>query len=319
MGRNVRLPSCARVVAIWIALLASAILATACSGCDEEPGEIGHFEKVWGKVGLSDGRLQRPRAMTIDQDDQIYIVDLTARIQVFDTQGNFVRGWKTPESKNGRPTGLSIDRDGRLMVADTHYNRVLIYSPEGELVRTLGGKKGYGPGEFDLVADAVQDSEGNYYISEYGENDRIQKLSPDGRFICQWGGHGSEPGQFARPQCLAVDESDRIWVADECNHRIQVFDRDGKLLQVLGSEGSGPGEFRYPSGLVLGPEQTVYVAERGNDRVQKLTREGRSLGWWGTHGRGPGQLFDPWALVRDRRGRIHVLDTNNHRVQIVSM
>lgn len=295
------------------------LFALLLSGCDEEPGTIGRLENTWGQVGISDGRLQKPRAMAIDGEDRLYIVDLTARIQVFDREGNFLHGWQTPEHKTGCPTGITVAADGRVFVPDTHYYRVLVYSPQGQLLQTLGGAEGDKPGEFGLVTDVVQDSEGNYYISEYGEYDRVQKFTADGQFVLQWGGHGSEPGQFARPQSLALDEDENLWVADACNHRIQVFDRQGRLLRVLGEQGSGLGQFHYPYGIVLGPDQTLYVAEYGNHRVQKLTREGQSLGWWGTYGRMPGELYNPWTLVRDSRGRIHVLDTNNHRVQTVRM
>ncbi len=300
-------------------LLFAALLAILPAGCGSDPDSIGRLEKVWGQLGIVEGRLQKPRAMAIDARDQLYIVDWTARIQVFDAEGNYLRGWQTPEHVNGRPTGISIDRDGRVLVADTHYYRVLIYSPDGALLRTIGGTKGEQPGQFGFVTDVAQDSHGDYYVSEYGEYDRVQKFTRDGQFILQWGGHGSEPGRFSRPQSLAVDEQDRIWVTDACNHRIQVFDREGSRLFHWGSQGALPGELYYPYGLVLGPDQTVYVAEYGNHRVQKFARDGRPLGCWGTHGRQPGQLYNPWAVVRDSRGRIHVLDTNNHRVQTVRM
>ena len=299
------------------ALLAA--LALAAPGCWGDPISIGRLDVIWGKGGFSEGRLQKPRAMAIDRNDQIYVVDMTARIQVFDTEGKFLRAWQTPASKAGKPTGLSVDRSGRLLVADTHYYRLLIYSPEGKLVQTIGGTNGQKPGEFGLVTDAVQDSQGNYYIGEYGDFDRIQKFTRDGEFLLQWGGHGSEPGQFARPQSLAIDEDDRIWVVDACNHRIQIFDTEGKLLKTWGTRGGAPGELYYPYDLVLAPDRVVYVCEFGNHRVQKFTREGRSLGCWGTHGRGPGELHNPWALVRDSQGRIHVLDTYNHRIQRVKM
>src|SRR5690606_36152225 len=113
-----------------------------------------------------------------------------------------------------------------------HYFRTLVYTPDGELLeeKTIGGVCGPGPGEFGFVTDAVEDSQGNIYIAEYGEYDRIQKFSSGGEFLVQWGSHGSEPGQFLRPQNLAIDEQDRIWVADACNHRIQVFDPQGNLV-----------------------------------------------------------------------------------------
>jgi DNA-binding beta-propeller fold protein YncE len=288
------------------------------SGCDEDDSQ-GRLVEVWGRRGLMDGRFQKPRAMAIDARDQIYVVDMSARIQVFDSQGVFLRRWSTPIHTAGRPTGLSVGHDGNLLVADTHYYRVLVYSPDGQLLRTVGGQKGEAPGDFGLVTDVVQDSQHNFYVAEYGEFDRIQKFSPDWQFVRQWGGHGSEPGQFVRPQNMTVDEQDRIWVADACNHRIQVFDTEGKLLFLWGEEGTAPGKLYYPYDVDLGPDGLVYVIEYGNHRVQKFTREGQSLGCWGREGRQPGELFNPWALVRERSGRLHVLDTNNHRVQVIEM
>lgn len=300
-------------------LIAPFLVALSLAGCDTDQTTSGHLLAIWGRRGISDGRLQKPRAMAIDDQDRLYLVDMTARIQVFTASGEFLHGWQTLDHEAGRPTGLSIGRDGNVLVADTHYYRMLIYSPDGKLLKTIGGTRGPGPGEFGLVTDAVQDRQGSYYISEYGEYDRIQKFTADGQFLLQWGGHGSEPGQFLRPQSIALDEEDRLWVADAGNHRIQVFDSQGKLLQCWGTEGSAPGELYFPYSLVLAPGSTLYVCEYGNHRIQKFTRDGRSLGCWGTHGRGEGQLHNPWALVRDSRGRIYVLDTNNHRVQVVGM
>lgn len=292
----------------------------ALPGCEEDEGgvpTIGQLDLVWGRRGISDGRLQKPRAMAIDRQDRLYIVDMTARIQVFDTDGKFLHGWQTPDHKAGKPTGLSIDHEGRVLVADTHYYQLLVYSPRGEMLKQIGGTFGNRPGEFGLVTDAVQDSQGNLYISEYGEYDRIQKFAPDGQFLLQFGGHGSEPGQFVRPQNMAIDEADRIWVADACNHRIQVFDVAGKLLELWGENGSAPGQLCYPYDLIFDRDGNLYICEFGNHRVQKFTRDGKSLGVWGKEGRREGELFNPWAVEFDSQGRLHVLDTNNHRMQRV--
>lgn len=288
------------------------LLLCATSGCLSGESSEG---VVWGRRGLSDGRLQKPRAMALDEENHVYLVDMTARIQVFDTQGGFLRGWQTPEHEFGRPTGISIDRRGNVLVADTHYYRVLIYSPEGELLRTVGGTPGPGPGEFGLVTDVVEDSHGNFYVSEYGDYDRIQKFDADWNFLLQWGGHGSQPGEFVRPQNLLVDEEDNLWVADACNHRIQIFDSEGNLKKIWGEQGNLPGQLYYPYDLVFDHDGNLLIVEYANHRVQKFTRDGKPLGCWGTHGRQPGQLHNPWALVCDQQGWVHVLDTNNHRVQ----
>lgn len=300
---------------LGFAWLTVAVFVLLCAGCDEEPPFAADLETVWGRRGVADGRLQKPRAIAIDDHDRLYLVDMTARIQVFTTDGQYLHGWQTPVHVNGRPVGLGIDRSGRVVVADTHYFRVLFYSPRGQLLQTWGGTAGTQPGQFGLVTDVVQDSRGFYYVAEYGENDRIQKFSPDGKFVLQWGGHGEKPGQFQRPQGLAIDEEDRIWVADACNHRIQVFDAEGRLLFSWGRQGSAPGELSYPYGIDLAPDGSVLVMEYGNHRVQRFTPDGRSLGTWGTQGRQRGQLWNPWGVAVDSSGAVHVLDTNNHRVQ----
>lgn len=290
-----------------------------CTRVEGDEGNLARLEAVWGRRGLAQGRLQKPRAMAIDSDDQLYLVDMTARIQVFDRNGNYLRGWQTPEHVNGRPTGLSFDRQGRLLVADTHYFRVLVYSRRGELLQTFGGTQGHEPGQFGLVTDVVQDRGGSYYVAEYGEYDRIQKLSPQGEFLLQWGGHGDLPGQFRRPQGLCLDDDDTLWVADACNHRIQQFDAKGKLLQCWGGQGDAPGRLSYPYDVTIDRQGQLLVCEYGNNRIQRFTRDGHSLGIWGAHGRRPGEMHNPWSVVCDRAGTVYVLDTNNHRVQRVAL
>jgi DNA-binding beta-propeller fold protein YncE len=295
-----------------------AATAAITSGCSDSGDADSVPDKVWGRLGAGKCQFSKPRAIAIDASDNLYIIDMTARIQVFDADGNFIRKWQTPEQANGRPTGMTISSiDGNLMVADTHYYRILTYTPQGELLTlaTLGGTMGQGPGEFGFVTDVVRDAHGNYFVSEYGEFDRIQKFSPDGKFILQWGGHGDAPGHFMRPQHLALDAEGMLWVADACNHRIQVFDGEGKLVRLWGEQGSAPGQLRYPYCLVLDGEGHVYICEYGNHRVQKLSLDGKPVATWGREGRKPGQLFNPWALVLDSQGRCHVLDSMNHRVQ----
>jgi DNA-binding beta-propeller fold protein YncE len=289
--------------------LLAAVLA-GCGGPATEP------EVVYGQRGVNGGEFVRPRAVAIDGNDRVYVVDFTARIQVFDRDGHFLdRSWTTPDYRNGRPSGLSIDRDGNLLVSDSHYHCLRIYSPDGVELRKIGGQAGTGPGQLGYVSDAVQDADGYYYIAEFGENHRITKLDADGHFVECWGGPGTEPGELSRARALALGPDGNLWVADACNHRIQVFSRDGKLVKYWGKPGSEPGELDFPYDLAFGPKGEVYVAELGNNRVQKFTQDGESLGCWGEPGRAPGQLAGPWGVAVDSHGRVHVVDTENHRVQ----
>jgi hypothetical protein len=275
-------------------------------------------EVVWGQRGVQGGQLVKPRAVAIDAQDRVFLVDMTARIQVFDRDGKFLgHRWHTPDYRNGRPSGLSIDRDGNLLVSDSHYNCLRVYSWEGKLLRTLGGEMGTGPGQLSYVSDAVQDKDGYYYIAEFGENQRISKLDADFKFVGSWGSPGSEPGQFARIRALALGPDGNLYVADACNHRIQVFTTSGELVRCWGTAGSEPGQLSYPYDVAFSPGPTpfLYVMEYANHRVQKFTLEGKSVGCWGRPGREHGGLCSPWALAVDSRGRVHVVDSENDRVQ----
>ena len=301
-----------------------AALGALTSGC-VPAGNAGQPDLVWGRRGLSDSRFLKPRAMAIDAQNQLYIVDTTGRIQVFDDDGGLLRSWSTPEAVNGRPTGMAVQKrnskDGqpRLLVADTHYYQMLVYTLEGELIEDekIGGVAGFAPGEFAFVTDAVSDDDGCFYIGEYGDNDRIQKFDPDGKFMTQWGSTGSEPGQFFRPHSLVIDKN-VLWVADACNHRIQRFDisqSTPELIDIWGKEGEQAGEFGYPYDLAIASDSSLVVCEYRNQRLQRFTPNGEPIATWGGHGFAPGQLYQPWGVVVDSKDRVHVLDSNNHRVQ----
>jgi DNA-binding beta-propeller fold protein YncE len=271
---------------------------------------------VWGEHGTQPGDFVRPRAVAIDAQDRLYIVDFTARIQVFNRDGRFLGlCWTTPDYRNGRPSGLSMAPDGNLIVSDSHYHCVRIYSPEGKELRAFGGKAGNGPGELGYISDAVQDEDGYFYLAEFCENMRISKFDNNGDFIKCWGSAGTAPGQFGRIRALAFGPDRNLYVVDSTNHRIQVFTRAGELVDCWGEPGSAPGQLSYPSDIAFGRQGELYVVERGNHRVQKFTAGGVSLGCWGGPGREPGQFYEPWALAVDSLGRVHVIDTENHRVQ----
>lgn len=288
------------------------LLLAGCGGGADRP------DRVWGKRGVQDGDFVRPRAAVIDRDDRLWVVDFTARIQAFDLDGKHLGiTFRTPDFRNGRPSGLGLDRDGRLIVCDSHYHCLRVYAADGTELRTLGGTPGKEPGQFGYVSDVVQDGEGFFYVSEFGENDRITKLDADGKFVACWGSTGLEPGKFQRLRALALGPDGLLYAADACNHRVQVFTRGGEFVRAIGEDGTGPGEMAYPYDLAFSPDGELYVVEYGNQRVQKFTADGKPLGTWGGPGGRPGQLSSPWALAVDRRGRVHVIDTENHRVQRV--
>ena len=321
VSRRAFLHSASRSTVVGVGMYAAScvLLQTGCSqntvGTKNDIADL-----IIGQRGLSDGRFQKPRAIAIDAEDMIYVVDKTGRIQKFDDTGRFILGWRTPAIESGKPTGLSIDTDGAVMVADTHYYRFLFYTPTGKLIneRTIGGTNGPDPGQFAFVTDIVRTAGGEYYCGEYGEYDRIHKYTASGEYVDRMGEHGDGPLQFSRPQSLAMDEHGLLWVADSCNHRIQVIDwRESKprSVAILGKQGAGPGEFQYPYGMILTQNGTMLVSEFGNHRVQQLERDGKPIASWGRAGSQPGELTQPWSAAVDSKNRYYVVDSGNNRVQ----
>src|ERR1051326_1378710 len=107
-----------------LGLVTVAALGSGCQHSSESAAEL-----VYSKHGTSNGDVVKPRAIAIDKNDYVYVVDFTARIQVFDRDGHYLTGWTTPTSLNGRPSGISITPKGKVLLSDSHYHCLRIYEP----------------------------------------------------------------------------------------------------------------------------------------------------------------------------------------------
>jgi ABC-type Fe3+ transport system permease subunit len=292
-----------------LSLLSSIVLLSGCS----DPTQP---EAIWLETGTAEGQVVYPRAISYDAKDNTYfIIDRMARVQHLDSRGQAIGGWRMPDWRVGKPVGVSVGPDGNVYVPDTHYNRVIVYSPDGKEIRRWG-ERGTEPGQFIWPTDIAFDKAGNIYVSEYGDNDRIQVFAPDGKVLRSFGHFGNGDGDFARPQSMVID-NDTIYITDACNHRIVVYKTDGTFVRNMGTAGTAMGQFRFPFGLDEDREGHLVVCEFGNNRVQLVDKQtGKGLRTWGMAGREPGQLAYPWALAIDHAGRIAAVDSGNNRVQV---
>uniref|UniRef100_A0A1X7U1E7 Uncharacterized protein n=3 Tax=Amphimedon queenslandica TaxID=400682 RepID=A0A1X7U1E7_AMPQE len=105
---------------------------------------------------------------------------------------------------------------------------------------------------FDYPRDIAIDSQGLVYITDYS-NHRIQKFSPDGKLVVQFGTKGSGPGQLKHPFGITIDTAATglVYVSEEGNHRISVFTSDGVFVSSFGSKGSNINQFNKPTGLAF--------------------------------------------------------------------
>ncbi len=293
-------------------LLALGFLA----GCEISPTNQPDVVGFFGTTGRGENQFIYPRGITLAPDGTIFIVDKTAKIRHLTPDGNYLGDWTMPDFRVGKPVGLHFGPDNRVYVADTHYHRIMVYTPEGKLIKQFGSY-GTGPGQFIYPTDVQIVPDGRIFVSEYGGNDRISIFSAEGKYLKSFGSLGDRKNQFSRPQAFCLDKGRKIlYVADACNHRIARYDLEGNFLNTFGSIGKLPGQLQYPYDINLMPDGTFLVCEYGNNRVQRFSPDGKSLGVWGCAGKEPGQLLYPWSAVVDAKGRVVVVDSGNNRIQV---
>ena len=194
------------------------------------------------------------------------------------------------------------------------------------------------------------DKENNIFVAD--KSGRLQKFSPDGKPLQEWGGSGDFERMFQDPTAVAIapdgapvvadvmlvrkydaeGESAERWgasrplgmamtprgafyVTDGQNQRVLLFDGPGKPKQTFGKPGSGDGEFATPTGIAVDGKGNIYVADTGNNRVQKFSNDGAYVSQWGGAGSGPGQFDSPQGVAVDKSGGVYVVDQGNARVQ----
>jgi len=296
--------------------LAAGAAATACGRSRLFASDVRY--RVWGEPGTRAGSFRQPRAIKV-LNREVHVIDRTGRVQVFSEEGAFLRSWLTPEQANGTPTNIGFDRQGNVLVPDTHYSRILEYTPQGQLLRRWGSY-GTGPDQFIYPTGIVQGPDGAYYVSEYGMGaERVHVFDSQRRFIRQWGSLGEGPGQFNRMMAIALDEKGVLYVVDGTNHRVQCFDAGGKFLRQIGSVGSAAGQLKFPHDVDIAPDGTIFLCEYGNHRVSRFTREGTIVACYGRPGRNPGEFNAPRGIAASADGFIFVADTDNHRVQRIEI
>jgi hypothetical protein len=282
-------------------------------------------EQVIGMRGRMPGRLDYPRAADVAMDGSVAVIDKSGRVQRFAPDGSFLGGWLMPRTDNGMPTGVTIDRHGRLWIADTHEHRVLICAADGTELGSFG-RYGRGAGEFVyptdvLVLDDADPARCAVVVSEYGGNDRLQWFDVEilggaqaqARAVRSVGSQGSGIMQFLRPQSMTRMPDGSIAVADACNHRIVLLSEDGQWQRALGEPGREIGQLSYPYGVLASASGDLLVAEFGNNRIQCMDAQGQGRWIRGGGGRETGRLVAPWSVAGDASAPV-VVDAGNCRL-----
>ena len=271
--------------------------------------------QVIGTRGTAPGQFNKPRSVALDTNDNLFVVDMTGRVQKFSPDGVFLRSWQMPETDKGKPKGMCRDAEGNIVVIEPHYSRVNHFTADGQLVRQWG-RHGTNTGEMAMPRAAAADTLGHIFVSEYGLAERVQSFSADGKqLLGVIGREGTAAGEFNRVEGLGLDAAGRLYVADSCNHRVQVFSPEGKCLRVYGRSGTGLGEMSYPYDVRVDAGGYQFVCEFGNSRIQIFDAQDKPVEILGGVGSEPGRFNNPWSIALDSKGNLYVADAANHRVQ----
>ena len=279
-----------------------------------------------------------------DSDDRVYLYTRsTPRVIVYDRDGRFIRSWGEgtfQDRPGGSAHGITIGPDGAVWCVDDGNHTVKKFTPEGELLLTIGnqgvpsdtGYIGPQPGisgstlldsithggpPFNRPTNLAFSPNGDFYVSDGYGNARVHRFAADGMLKQSWGEPGLGDGQFNLPHGIAVHPDGRVFVADRENDRIQIFSPDGEYLAQWQ-------DTQRPTQLQIGADGVVYVAELwrrvgevsqrlGRNevdapaRISVLASDGSVLARWGGPNRcDPGMLCAPHSLALDSRGDLYV-------------
>jgi DNA-binding beta-propeller fold protein YncE len=231
------------------------------------------------------------------------------------------------EKQFNAPVAAAIDHEGNVWLVDHNNDRVQEWSATGTWLHTYGAKgtkelQFESPEGIAIDTNAGSPSYGDVYVADKGNN-RIEELSPEGKYIRAFGTKGKEPGQLTAPEGIAVvpagvtssATSGEVWVGDSGNDRVDEFSETGEYIGSFGVEGSGNGQLKGPDGIAFSGED-AYVVDSDNDRVQEFSMSGQYVAKFGIKGTGSGQFEAPYGIATEPvSGDLYVADSGNNRVQ----
>lgn len=214
----------------------------------------GKILKTWGEKMFA-----WPHGIRVDRFGYLWITDGQARNGIGQQVFKFSRDGKLlmtlgtkgvrgegPDTFAG-PCDVAVAANGDIFVADGHVNsRIVKFDKDGNFIKAWG-KRGEGPGEFNLPHTLVIDSRGRLLVGDRSNN-RIQIFDQDGNFLDQW-------TQFGTPSGMYVTPDDTLYVVDY-NVKKGVFigsARDGSVRYKL--------DDAVAEGVAVDKDGNIYVGE----------------------------------------------------------
>jgi len=266
--------------------------------------------------------------MAVDGEDRVWVLSkCDDPVQVYAADGTFVRTWGRGQFDS--PHCIRIDRESNVWISDYALHVVQKYTPEGELLLTLGvrGEKGDDTTHFNRPTDMAITRAGDVFVTDGYGNRRVVHFGPGGKFIKTWGSYGTGPDQFVLPHAILVDSQGTLYVGDRNSGRILLFDQSGKPVD----QWSG---VIMPWGMSITPGDDVWVCgssphwwrrhgkycEFKDQLLMRFSTDGRVRQVWSIplgdpKNSKPGETIGVHAIVQDSLGNLYLGDAYGNRAQ----
>jgi len=190
------------------------------------------FDKQHKVVDQIEGGLITPNGLAVDNENRLlYVADTDLdQVLVYDLDSLKLKrkmgttGKKHELTDAGNfawPTGVAVDGDGNVYVADTLNDRIEIFDADGNFI-SMFGKNCDGPGCLQRPKGVAVDSDGNIWVVDTMMS-RLQAFTQDGQLLISFGGFGKYPGQFSDLASIMIDKNNRIFTSEMQPGRIQIF------------------------------------------------------------------------------------------------
>lgn len=275
-----------------------------------------------GSPGFTDGagagaRFHSPFGVTLDPAGNVYVADANnGKIRKVSPSGN-VTTLPVTESLVV-PLDVSWDPAGFLNVTCWGWHRVYVFTPEGQVVLTVGSGSAGAQDSTGLPPGLIQPTG---VVAMGGEVLAVADSSGRLRNVTSGTIHTRAVASLTG---VALGPDNHFYGTSESGHRVYKINLDGDVVVFAGSGSAGSADgagteasFTQPSGIAVDQSGNVYVADSGNNRIRKITPAGVVSTF--AVSSGPGGTFSfPRGVAVDATGNVLVADTNNSRIRKVT-
>jgi DNA-binding beta-propeller fold protein YncE len=278
------------------------------------------IRELSGMPGASDRPVFEKAAAIAARRGRIYVADTsTESIVVFDVPRRklFRFGQREPNTL-GKPSGLALDGESNVYVADAKRRQIMVFDSLGLFLRAIGG-----PADLERPTGVAvsRDGERIYAVDRSdneSDNHRVVIYAKDGTKVKVVGTRGSGEGDFNVPLQATVAPDGNLYVLDSGNFRVQAFDRDGKFLHAFGKAGINPGNLARPRGIAADDDSNIYITDASFNNFQIFKSDGQLLlaVGEGSLQNNPGQFGLLSGIAADETGRVYAVDQLFNKVEV---